>query len=55
MTGVGKFIVAVFVSFFLMIGALGSSHPVLLICLAFIVWILFVLSVSGSSKKYRAK
>lgn len=37
MTGFGKFLVATIVSFFLMIGALGSDHPTFLIALALVV------------------
>jgi len=56
MTGFGKFLVATIVSFFLMIGALGSEHPTFLIALALLVWILFVWSISsGSSKRNRER
>ncbi|SDH53417.1 hypothetical protein SAMN05421827_12828 [Pedobacter terrae] len=56
MTGFGKFLAATIVSFFLMIGALGSDHPTFLIALALLVWILFVWSISsGSSKRNRER
>jgi hypothetical protein len=56
MTGFGKFLAATIVSFFLMIGALGSDHPTFLIALALLVWILFVWSISsGSSKRSRER
>lgn len=51
MTGFGKFLAATIVSFFLMIGALGSDHPTFLIALALLVWILFVWSISSGSSK----
>lgn len=51
MTVFGKFLVATVVSFFLMIGALGSSKPVFLIGLAFLVWLLFIFSISGLKKR----
>jgi hypothetical protein len=51
MNGFGKFCVASFVSFFCMVGALGSPYSTLLIGLAFVVWFVFIWSVSGSSKK----
>jgi len=49
MTVFGKFLVAVVVSFFLMIGALGSGHPTFLIILALLVWVLFVRSISSNA------
>ncbi len=56
MTGLGKFLVATIVSFFLMIGALGSDHPTFLIALALFVWVLFAWSIgSGSSKRSRER
>lgn len=50
-----KFVIAAFVSFFLMIGALGSSgtRSVLLIGMAMLVWVLFVKSVSSSANRHR--
>lgn len=51
MTGFGKFLIATIVSFFLMIGALGSEHPTFLIALALLVWVLFVWSISSGSSK----
>ncbi|RZK26157.1 MAG: hypothetical protein EOO43_03600 [Flavobacterium sp.] len=50
-----KFIIASFVSFFMMIGALGTSgyRSVFLIGLAFVVWIIFIKSVSASSNRNR--
>lgn len=54
MTWFGKFLVATIISFFLMIGALGSAHPTFLIALALLVWIIFIWSAtSGSSKRNR--
>lgn len=54
MTVFGKFILATFVSFFCMIGALGARHPIPLILIAIVCWVLFVLSFSSrSSKKER--
>ena len=52
MTGFGKFLVATIVSFFLMIGALGSAYPTFLIMLALLVWVIFIwITSSGSSKR----
>lgn len=52
MTGFGKFLAATIVSFFLMIGALGSAHPTFLISLAILVWVIFIWSTTlGSSKR----
>lgn len=52
MTGFGKFLAATIVSFFLMIGALGSAHPPFLISLAILVWVIFIWSTTlGSSKR----
>ncbi|RNL51457.1 hypothetical protein D7004_14630 [Pedobacter jejuensis] len=50
-----KFIIASFVSFFMMIGALGTSgyRSVFLIGLAFVVWIIFIKSVSTSPNRTR--
>lgn len=56
MTVFGKFLLASFVSFFCMVGALGASHPIPLILIAIACWVLFVFSfTSGSSKKDRNK
>lgn len=49
MTVFGKLLVAVLVSFFLMIGALGSGHATFLIILALLVWVLFVRSISSNA------
>lgn len=48
-----KFIIASFVSFFMMIGALGSTgyRSVFLIGLAMLVWVIFIKSVSASSNR----
>lgn len=52
MTGFGKFLAATIVSFFLMIGALGSAYPTFLISLAILVWVIFIWSTTlGSSKR----
>jgi hypothetical protein len=51
MTGFGKFLVATIVSFFLMIGALGSTHPVPLIGLAVLVWVIYAFSASSRGKR----
>ena len=52
MTVFGKFLAATIVSFFLMIGALGSAYPTFLISLAILVWVIFIWSTtSGSSKR----
>ena len=52
MTGFGKFLAATIVSFFLMIGALGSAYPTFLIMLALLVWVIFIwITSSGSSKR----
>jgi hypothetical protein len=53
MTGFGKFLVATIVSFFLMIGALGSAYPTFLIALALLVWVIFIWSTSSGSSKQR--
>ncbi|MBC6112504.1 hypothetical protein ACFOG5_12120 [Pedobacter fastidiosus] len=51
-----KFFIASFVSFFMMIGALGSSgyKSVFLIGLALVVWIIFIKSVTAISNSQRA-
>ncbi|MEN0053563.1 MAG: hypothetical protein AAGC65_07830 [Mucilaginibacter sp.] len=53
MTGFGKFLVATIISFFLMVGALGSKHPTMLILLAILVWVIFAWASSSSSRKNR--
>lgn len=53
MTGFGKFLVATIVSFFLMIGALGSAYPTFLIALALLVWVIFIWATSSGSSKQR--
>lgn len=57
MTVFGKFILATFVSFFCMVGALGARHPIPLILIAIACWVLFILSLSSgnSSKKERER
>nr|WP_181718603.1 hypothetical protein [Pedobacter sp.] len=55
MTGFGKFLLASVVSFFMMVGALGSSpdQATFLIALALLVWVIFVWSISDSSSSKR--
>lgn len=51
MTVFGKFILASVISFFCMVGALGSKHPVFLIALAMLCWVIFAWSVSSGNKR----
>jgi hypothetical protein len=53
MTWFGKFLAATLVSFFLMIGALGSTHPTPLILLAILVWVVFVFKASSKPRRKR--
>lgn len=53
MTGFGKFLAATIVSFFLMIGALGSAYPTFLISLAILVWVIFIWSTTSGFSKTR--